>query len=210
MQANVIHTGSVDSFDYLVAPEQNPMNQMYIENQFSNISSTLTDIGRRFMETSKALYDKINDSAAIRMAKAAIRVAKSVFHPNAIIELESLEQLQAAQPIMQRYVMADPTIRRLYHAQQIDGYSDTYKDVEPGKVGHAHYDYRRVMDGMVREVVDADGEDGWVVNTYAEDLNEGDRHLDLNEKVDIINTQTLARMFIEAGEDCTNVFGAKL
>ena len=52
--------------------------------------------------------------------------------------------------------MAQPDIRSLYHKGHCDGYSDTYVDMEPGLVGEQHYDYRRVMDGVVEET-----ETGW-------------------------------------------------
>lgn len=205
MHVNVIEAG-VDSYDYLIYPEQNPINQTYIQNQLNNFSSTLTDVGMKFVEASRAIYEKINDSTAIRTARAAVRMAKGMFHPNMIVPLESIDDIRAAQPMMQRYIMADPTIRALYHNQQCDGYSDTYVDLEPGRIADNHYDYRRVMDAMVFDAEDADGDYEWRSKNYYEELAPGDRELTFQEKNDILTTWSVMDMFIEAGKDPSNIF----
>lgn len=210
MQVNVIHANSPLAFDMLVTPEQNPMNNLFISNQFANISNNLSDIGRKFMDTSRALYEKLNDSTAIRAAKMAIRMAKGVFHPNTIVQINSLEELQSAQPVMQRYIMAEPTIRELYHQQKCDGYSDTYYDIYPGLIRAEHYDWRRVMDGIVEDTVDENGNPTWEATTFAEDLAEGDKELTFEEQADIISTWDTVRMFVNAGKDPTSIFNDEL
>lgn len=207
MQVNVIHGGTVDSFNYLAFPEQSPAVANYIQNQLNGFSQSLTDIGRNFIEASRAIYERVNDSNAIRMAKAAIRMAKGVFHPNDIVPLETLEEIRAAQPIMQRYIMAEPMLRGMYHRQQIDGYSDTYADVDPGQVGDKHYDWRRIMTGIVQDKVSDDGEDYWVSRNFYDEARLDDVPLDIVQKVAIMNTMDLARMFMEAGKDPTDIFG---
>lgn len=206
MAINVVHAGDAGIFDVLCFPEQSQANMSYFQNQMTRFSETLSDVGRKFMETSVDIYNKIHNSDAARMARAALRSAKGIFHPNHIVPLESLEDLQAAQSMMQRYIMAQPDIRAMYHEQRCDGYSDTYVDIEPGKVGKAHYDYRRVMDGIVQE----DGDD-WCVNTWAEDLHNGDRELLFGEKVDVLNVWDIVSMFVHAGkDDPTSPYGGML
>ena len=210
MQVGVIDSSSLDSFDYLLFPDQNPNNQTFIQQQLSNFSNTLTETGKRFMETTKAIYEKINDSNAIRMAKAAIRTAKGILHPNTIVHLDNLEYIRTAQPVMQRFIMAEPTIRQYYHEQKCDGYADTYVDIHPNKIGDDHYDYRRVMGGIIQDSVDENGDYEWVSKNYLDEITEGDRELSFDEKVDILKTWDIMKMFMEAGEDPTNVFGGKL
>ena len=207
---NVIHTSSVDSFDHLLFPEQNPMNDVYIRQQLSNYSSSLTDIGRNFIETSKRLYEKVNDSNAVRLAKAAVRMAKGLFHPNAIVPLETLDSIRSAQPIMQRFIMAEPTIRALYHEQKCDGYSDTYADLEHNRIKDDHYDYRRVMNSIVQDVVTDDGSYDWVSKNYFEELHPNDKHLTFDEKISVLKTWDVLKMFIESSEDPTNIFGGEI
>ena len=207
MQIEVLNGGTIDSFNYLVFPEQSPAVANYIQNQLSNFSQSLTDIGRNFIEASRNIYEKVNDSNAIRMAKAVLRMSKGIFHPNEIIPLETLEEIRAAQPLMQRYIMADPVIRSMYHKQQIDGYSDTYSDIDPKCIGDNHYDYRRYMTGIVQDTVDENGEDGWVARNFYDEARLDDVDLDLQQKVMILRTQDVARMFMEAGKDPTDIFG---
>ncbi len=202
---NVIHAGDVRSFDAMLFPEQSPQTSSYIQSQLNSFSSTLTEIGKQFVESSKALYEKINDSNAIRLAKAAVRMAKGMFHPNMIIPLETLEDVRAAQPMMQRYIMAEPTLREQYHRQLVDGFSDTYADVEPKRIGEKHYDYRRVMDGIVID----DEEEGWIANNYFEDLRGDDRDLDLVEQRAILKTWDIIRMALASEKDPSDPFALK-
>jgi hypothetical protein len=210
MQVNVIQTNTPDSFNYILFPEQNPLNKEYLQSQLNNFSSSINDVGKKFMESSRAIYDKINDSNAIRMAKAALRMAKGIWHPNRIVALESLDSIRSAQPIMQRYIMAEPTIRECYFKQRCDGYSDTYVDLEPSKISDDHYDYRRVMDSLIIDSVNEDGEYEWLSRNYGEDLIPGDRELNFEEKTDILSTWDIIKMYVEAGTDPTNIFGGEL
>lgn len=207
---NVVHAGDTSSFDYLIFPNQNPANQISIQNQLQQFSQTLTDTGRKFLEASATIYQQIHDSDVARMARAALRSAKGIFHPNQIMDLETLEELQSAQVMMQRYIMAQPDIRGLYNAQRCDGYSDTYVDIDPGAILDSHYDYRRVMDTVIQE--EGEGESySWFTRMYCEDLLEGDRELDFEERVSILGTWDVLKMFVQAGkEDPTNAWGGNL
>lgn len=209
MAIQVHHGGTVDSFDFLAFPEQNPANNMYIQNQLSNFSQSLTDIGRKFIETSQAIYERVNDSNAMRIAEAAVRMARGMFHPNTVVHLSTLDELRFAQPMMQRYIMAEPTLREVYHRQQCDGYSDTYADIEPKAISENHYDYRRVMDAVIVDIVDENGDDSWVSRNYIEELHPDDKPLDIIQKADILSTWEIVKMFVAAGQDPTNPFAAK-
>lgn len=207
MFVNVIQAGAAGAsgFDYLLYPEQNQMTLNYLQGQLSNFGNNVTDIGRQFLEQTRAVYDKVNDSSVVRAARAALRGAKGLFHPNIIVPLETLEEIRNAQPIMQRYVMAEPTIREVYHRQLCDGYYPTYQDMEPGKVGEAHYDFRRVMDGIIVET-----DDNWKATNYYEDILSEDKELTFQEKSYVISTWDMIRMFMDAGEDMTNPEGGQL
>ncbi len=198
---NVIHAPDPRSFDYLVLPPVSPVITRYIENNLSNIPATLTQAGRDFMNAGVQQYRKINDHAAIKAARTVLRHTVNFHQPNTVYELLDLTSIRTTQGVMQRYVMAEPQIRTEYIKQRIDGYSDNYIDVHDGAMRHDHYDYRRVMDGMVVET-----DDSWVVNTYAHDTlgNDADE-LTLDEKVNIISTWEFAKMCLEAGEDPTDI-----
>jgi hypothetical protein len=104
---------------------------------------------------------------------------------------------------MQRWVMANPMVRELYHKQRCDGYSSTYTDVSPGDIKENHYDYRRTTDGVMLETTEGD----YVTKWYIEELLPSDRHLTNSEKIDIINTWTVvnnALMMKELDPTCNN------
>ncbi len=206
MAINVIQGGNVASFDMLAFPTQNPANNYYIQNQLNNISTTLTDIGRQFIEKSREIYDRVNDSDTLRIARAAIRAAQNLFHPNEIIRLQGFDELRFAQPVMQRYIMAEPVIRQKYLKQQIDGFSDTYVNVDGKDVYEEQYDYRRVMSGVIQDTVDTEGNAGWVCKHYLDENRGDDIDLTPVQKSNILATWEIARMFIDAGEDPTDPF----
>ena len=83
---------------------------------------------------------------------------------------------------------------------------DTYVDVEPKRIGDDHYDYRRVMDGVM-VITD----DDWYAKCYVEELKEGDRDLSHGEKTDIIQTWSNLEYLIALNkEDPTSADGGFL
>ncbi len=211
VQINVLPISDVGVLDYLMFPDQHPSNLDYFRNQVESISATLNDYGRRFMETSRDLYNTVHDSRLVNAAKAAMRYISGAHHPNEIVYFNTLDDLRTAQPIMQRYVMADPVIRQAYFDYRIDGYSDTYVDMQPGKIGVEHYDYRRMMNGIVQDGTDEHGNYEWCAHIFTDELYEGDRELTLVEKVMAMRAGDLARMFLEAGKkDPTDVYGGDI
>ena len=57
---------------------------------------------------------------------------------------------------MKRYIMANPHVREAYQEQRIAGYDGTYKDPFADDTIENHYDYRRVMNGVVVDSVEHD------------------------------------------------------
>lgn len=208
--ANVIEANSPGVLDYLLYPEQNPINQSWLYQQVATMSNTLNDIGKQFMDGSKDIYAKINDADMIRKAKAAIKSAIGISFINEVVYYNSLEAIMAATPYMQNYLMANPTIRDLYNTQLCDGYSGTYVDVFPGTIGDTHYHYRRVMDGVIQDIEDADGNYQWIAKTYMDELFHGDRELDISEKSKILATWEVMDLFIKQRKDPTKVNGGNL
>jgi hypothetical protein len=208
--ANVINAENSAVLDCLFFPEQNPMNAVYLQNQFSNIASSLSDIGRKFIDGSKELYQKAHDSEMIRRAKAMVRSAMGIQYVNQIMYYGSLQEVQSATPYMQNYLMASPVVRDHYNRQLCDGYSDTYVNIDPGTIKDTQYHYRRTMDGVITEVVDENGNEDWSVKNYFEDLLPGDRDLSIAEKSNILATWDVMEMFIKAKQDPTNPRGGEL
>lgn len=209
MQIRVFE-GSPDVFNAMLYPEQSQSSQTFLRDQLTRFSDTLTDAGRQFVEGAKVTFDKIMNSTAVQTARAIMRQAGNYFNPNLIVAIDNLEGLQQATVGMQRWLMAQPDIRQLYHKQLIDGYADTYVDLYPSDVGSEHYDYRRVMDGSLTEGGEDDDWD-WESVQYPDDLMEGDRELTISEKSDIISTWDILKLYAEAREeDPTNPLGGSI
>jgi hypothetical protein len=195
-----------DAFGNVVFGEQHPANLAYFQKQIESVGAMVGQATNSFYQGAAALYERFNGSEAMRMARAAVRGVTSLFAPNVIQDILNMGAMQQAPVVMQRWIMAEPTVRTLYHKQECDGFSDTYKDMSPGIVGEQHYDYRRVMDGVIQE----DG-DSWCAKFYMDDLVEGDTPLIFRDKMDILSTWERVTMYIAAGdEDPTSTTADKL
>jgi hypothetical protein len=205
MIINMLPATSVGTMTYALYPEKTQTSYDYFRDQVTNFNQSLTDSGRAFMDKSRELYDRVNSSSAIRAAKAGLAGSANLFTRDAVVEIRTLEAFKTATPLMQRYLMAEPEIRAIYHRQNCDGYADSYLDAEPGKRGEHHYDYRRVMDSIV-----VDEEDSWTSTTYYEDTRDGDTVIDFTRQVDVLSSWEYMRVLSALGHDPTNPFGGDI
>lgn len=201
-------SGGYDAFDALVYGNQSQGNIDYFQSQIALLPTikTVGEIGRSFLNNAVNTYERFNGSEAMRLFRAAKAQAATLFQPEIIKSLWDITNFQTASLTMQRWVMANTVVRTMYHEQRCDGYSDTYVDVDPGKIGKDHYDWRRVMDGVV-----VNTDDSWEANFYIEDIRQGDRLLDSAEKADILTTWQIAEMFMSAADrDPTSAWNSNL
>lgn len=195
-------------------PHQGTIN--FIQGQFLKPSANLTEAGRVFHEKAKISVDQALNSSAMRLAQAAVRKLDNLWGEDTITYLRTIGAIQQAPIVMQRYIMAQPAIRKLYNAQKCDGYSDTYIDVYPGTIGNDHYDYRRVMDGVITfATVPSDSSDAelpsWESVTYLDELNIDDNDLLFESQVDIIDTWNVIENHLNAEkDDPTSLYNAEL
>lgn len=206
-------SGGVAEFNALAYQERHPSTIQFLQSQFDNVRTTFTEAGQRFMAGARELFEQFNGDEALRRARALARTVKNAFQRNEIRSIFDLAGLQAANQEMQRWNMANPSIRQSYFDQRLDGYSDSYVDMHPGMIRDDHYDYQRVMNGMLQEVPEEqEGEDeGWKATFYFTPLEEGDRELDVSEQSDILSTWQYVNAILQIGEDDpTNQRGGKL
>lgn len=203
-----IHDGGPASFNAAIYGMPHPGTQQFLQQGIESMSLSLNEAGQRFMAGTREIYERVNGSHAMRMLRASGRKLKSIWQSDSIRALVTIGETQHAPLSMQRYIMAEPEVRKLYHQQRCDGYSGSYIDQEPGLIGEAHYDYRRVTNGMFIEQPNGD----LVAVTYFEELHEGDRELLLEEAVDIFElTWNTVRNAIRAGgEDPVSKYNAEL
>ena len=200
--AEVIDGCNTNTFNSLIFPDKNPVNLDYIRNQLQGFGDSMANVGNGFLQRARSLYENINDAESMRAARAALRYAKGIFREDRIYVPKTITELREAKPIMQHYIMAEPTLRGMYHKQVVDGFSDTYTDLEPDSIGEGHSFYRDVMSGIV-----VDNEDGgWTATNYfSEELGSG-RVLLFEEQMDILSTWDLVRMALGDSLDPTDIF----
>lgn len=209
--ANIIR-GDDSTFNALTMGEMHPNTMNFLQSQIEAPTTMLTEQGQQFFNHTRDLYDRFKESRSMRLINAARRAVGSIWQRNEIRQLETIEDFQWAPQKMQRFIMAEPEVRRLYHAQRVEGYTGTYRDAYAGDVGEHHYDYRRATNGFVFVNEDpADDEPEWTAVTYYDDLDEGDRPLELDEQTDVIlSMKQVVNLIRQGKDDPTSRYNASL
>ncbi|MND14826.1 hypothetical protein D3C81_193550 [compost metagenome] len=199
--------GGALAFNELAYAPRAPETLQFLQDQAAVFSQNLTATGRAFMQTATAKWDQYFGENAMRAARAAVRSVQTMWDADVIRTLTSIAQMQHAPQVMQRYIMADPFIRDMFLQQKLDGYSDTYVNKHGNAVGHAHYDYRRLMNGVVQE-----REDGaWEAWTFWEELEPGDVELKFDEQFELIDSiGNIVRKIRQGKDDPTSRYNSSL
>lgn len=210
MPASVMMGDASDEYAMLYStPHQNTLN--FLQEQMEQASQRIVGAGQAFYQRATSIFDRFNSEEAIQQAKAARRAHGSIWDMDEISALTDLDSIRSANNAMRRWVMANPTVRRLSRQQLVEGYDGYYKDPFPDDTGEEHYDYRRVMNGIVVDKVDEEGEDYWEATTYLDDLLPDDHELDIEEQVDILSTwKAVENLIKRKKEDPVSVWGADL
>ena len=207
----IVNGGNV-AFNALLFGAPDPNLAAHLGQQFNQGMQNLTDMGQRLFHQSRDLFERFSGDQAMRYIRAIGRAANAVWQSDTIRPITCIGEMQFATPTMQRWIMAEPTVRKMYHEQRLDGYSHSYVDVEPDRIGTRHYDYRRVTNGlMLFSEFDDPQKPEWSATTYFEEPYEGDIELSLPEKADIMHTWECLRSMVRNGrEDPTDRFNATL
>lgn len=123
-----------------------------------HIESAAVRLGRgasEFVDRARSRFESFDLRALDRKLDAVKRKVRYGYDDDYIRPITKIGQFQQAGYNMQRFVMANTKARKLFHAGRLNGYSGDYDDVEPGRVGDRHHDYKVVMNGLVQ--FDADG-----------------------------------------------------
>ena len=196
----MIVNGGPDVYASVAFGQKSPATVQFLQQQYDNLSHTLIQAGNSFVDKSRELFERYNGHTAMRLAKAALRSTQHMFQHDVIYSMQSIGAIQQAQLTMQRWIMASPDVRKMYQAQQCDGYSDTYVDMHPGTIGEDHYDYRKVMTGVIQ--LDPENEEiDWFRKTWYTDHDLGDVDLTLSEKVDILSVWDLMKTMMKPGKE---------
>lgn len=208
IKINVLPPSNPFALSSLSFPEVSQQAQDWVRTQLFSDNAMLTQAGSEFLNTSVAAYRDLVDGAAIRGVRRLARMVTGLMHPNSIYAMRDYSELRTAKPVMQRYIMACPEIRSLYHRQLCDGYSDSYFDMEPKSIGEEHYEWRQVMSGVAQENPNKPGE--FFIREYFDEMYEGDSPLTAAQKFDILDTWDVVRRALLEKIDPTNIFDSDL
>lgn len=204
--------GGVDTFNALALGQLHPQTEQFLQTQAAEAmnSPTLSQYGRQFYEQGQSLFQRLAESRAAQYVKAAQRAVRSIWQNNDVRVLTTIAEMQWAPPAMQRWIMAEPTVRQMYHQQRLEGYDGSYQDAYPNDIGEDHYHYRRVMDGVV-QFNEGDDEPEWSATTYFDELDPDEAQLEFSEQEDILDTWTnIVAKIREGKEDPTSRWAAEL
>lgn len=165
-------SGDSSVIDALLFGAPSPSSQNFFRNEINRFAnSAVGDFGAMMVGKMQNLYESFHNSAAMNMMQAALNQTRALVMPDTIYRFSRIEDFQIAQPQMQRYIMANPMIRQMYHEQKCDGYSDSYIDLYPDKIGKNHVDYQIVTNGLVED--DPVGDMSWTNYSGAYDQKNG-------------------------------------
>lgn len=193
----IVLEGGADHFGALAFGRTSQATLQMLDSYNQRVSQNFQVAERQFSDKMRDVFARVDESEAMRLARAVGRKIRNFWSTEDIHPLTNIGMAQHASVTMQRWVMAEPTVRKMYHEQKVEGYVDSYVDVHGQVYGSNHYDYRRATQGLIVETP----EEGWQAATYMEDLLEGDRELLLDEKADIQATWEFIRGALKRKKD---------
>lgn len=198
-----VHYSNKMDLGYSLFAPPNERDIVYLRDRLIEKSA---DFGASLRQRVSSVFEQFNSSGAMYRARHVYRQAKNLFVEDRIYGYGSLEQLQSAQSVMQRYILAQPDLRQLLQQQLIDGYSDSYKERDAGVIGWGHKEYDQVMHG----VMESDGDE--LKFGYSFDLElEPEHQLDVLSQQDVLYTwSTIRKILKDTDDDPTNIFGGKI
>lgn len=175
---------SAPALDLVLYGNKSELINNYLVQQMQQVRPAFNEFSQRIYANLQNSYNFINDKLVQygilnELHSQGVQVVDNYYK-----ELLSFTDLQNADLTMQRHVMSHPAVRQLYLDQNIDGYSETYKNVFGKGVGEQDYGYRLVTDGLVQDTKDG----GFIIRHHIEDLLPGDKAPTHYEKVQVAHS----------------------
>lgn len=184
------------SFDFVLYGDKGNHVQNYLQQQIASFGPVLNEFGNRMYTALNNTYNFVTDVATNMFAMSELTNQGLVENTNEICYYDSWEGLRYANPTMQRWIMANPSIRTPYLNNNAEGYGDEYNNYFGDDIGEEHYDYRRVMNGILVHGKD----DVSRATSYVEDLLPWDRELTFWEQERVLSTWSTIDWIMENHE----------
>lgn len=179
----------------------------YLQNQLNTLSQMGGEYGQAIYQNALQAFEAINGSSALHAAKAVLSQTADVFSADVIKPLYTLEELQGAKPVMQEWVMMSPIIRAAWQRGELEGYSDTYFDTQPGVKAEECDMYLKLWDGVFKP----HETQAWEVVDNGIEFADNHNSLDIRDVAAIFQAQYAAEQILAEGEyDPTSQYGASL
>lgn len=129
--------------------------QNYISKRFNDFVSVVRDTGDNFVTGLINSYQEGVENRKINLGELMKQRVGSIFQTDIIRPLNTINEIQQAPDTMKRWVMAHPVMRDRYLNGSVSGYDNAFVNNYPNQnSGTSHFDYRRVMDGVIQNVND--------------------------------------------------------
>jgi hypothetical protein len=184
----------VDLLDICAGGHLDMNTQSWLGDRSDALRATISTTAQSFFNQAASLYTMISTSDAVQALRNLTVKVEGAWQTNVISYLQTIDQVQCAPIVMQRYIMAQPDIRQMYLNGEVSGYGESYENLHGDSVGAKHYDWRQVMSGIVTV-----SDDSFQHTTYVEDTRD-DTELTVFEKVDILRTWNVVQTALSAAE----------
>lgn len=172
-----------DGLDYIIYGKNSvDSTRNYVQKQFELLAPYFEGIPRSIYDSIKNAYDYVTNKLNSLSVLSKLNESNLSIE-NMIGEYLSFEEIAKAPINAQPWIMAHPELKRLYVEQRIQGYPDTYYNVDKS-YGESDPYYRKVMDGILVSVDD----DTFKINYYLDTPQENEVELNTVEQFNILNT----------------------
>ena len=171
-------------------PSQESMN--YIQQSVNRYMSMASALPPEQTAMVVNQYNTFTEQVQGHAVDAIRHQMENYWQSDIVNGLWTMETIQQAPDQALNWIMANPTIRELYHSGNVAGYGDRYVDHQPGAVGSYHNDYRRVTNNMVMH-----DDKGSRVSTYHEMQTGNDVMLSSMDKAMVMSTWRILDEIVE-------------
>lgn len=157
-----------------------------------------------FRERVEKLSSSIKESSTYRNAIAAFRKLRHSRKDNTVRRLSGIGELQQAPRVMERFLVANPVVRRAYNQRMVAGYEDGFSKLDKWRgtaIKHTDKAYQMVMNGRTDE-------EELLCHTYAL-TREEETTLSEAECIDItVSWKNQLKAMAETTDDITSRYNA--